>query len=653
VTNTYKYLHLVAVRRVVLSALMALLAFHALPRRLFAVGDTPSGLVRVRIVGVMAEITMDRHLKLERFTTDAAGRNAVVELTLPAGSRLLDARVSVLGRAAVLTPPVELEAMATSGALRLVIERAFPEQTAQLVLRYRAPLACIDGHLVLQMPATTYSEPEATRIEVDARLGPGQRIDWMMVGDTIVRGAPSGLAKLAKQLPGHLALDIAVHPVTDSDRVAFASGTLVQTPSGPRTWVGVCRPRRLPGGAFPQRMVVLVDRSNSVSPAGMALERDAVIQMIQALPSDVRVEIVFFSRKTATLFPVERLPTTQFLRAFADAMVPSELGNGTALRDAILHALAILSKPTENSIADGSPEATTPPWLWVVTDGALDDAHTAESLKEVSAALSRAQVQTAIWVLRPPGDATINPRHSSILQSILGTSVGVFRMSYGSVDSAMVSESIADLRRGGDWFDPIFGERIAPGAGVIAERSVISPIPMARYSSRPFSPLGSKKTSHPDLKWPEVRFRFESEAELAEARPDTGELDRGVVRHGLSMSYLPRARACYLNRKHADASRFLSGRVRIGLRFERGELLGADVMASELGRPDIETCLLDAAYSLQVPRPSGDDFPVLAIVNLVFRPVTPQQNGTNSAELEAQLDIVLGPPVKSIESTTH
>lgn|GEM_PF-6088807 len=680
-TDTYNDLHCSPARRVVFATLVGLMALRLLARPLHAARESPSSLVRVRIAGVIAEITVERSLKLERFTTDAAGRNAVVEIGLPAGSRLLEARVSVLGRAAVLTTPVDLDAMAASGSLRLVIERAFPEQTAQLMLRYRAPLTCIDGHLVLRVPATTSSESEPTRIEVEARFSPGQRMGWMMVGDTIASGTRSGLTKLATQVPGHVALDIALHPALGRDRVAFATGTLFQTPSGPRTWVGVCRPRGLPEGPFPRRLVVLVDRSTSVSPAGLALERDAVIQMIQALPPDVRVEIVFFSRKITTLFPIERLPTTQFLRAFADAMVPSELENGTALREALVHALAVLAKPTENSIADGGSlaEMTPPPWLWVVTDGALDDAHTAESLKDVSAALSLAQVQTAIWVIRPLGDATINPHHRSVLQSILKSSTGVFRMSYGTVDSEMLSESVTDLRRGGDWFDLVLestsvaslpvSERLAPGAGAIAEwplgvgdatatgdiggRRARIPIPIVRFSSRLFPALGSRPGTVRELQWPEVRFRFEVEAKSPEGHSETGELDRGVVRHGLSMSYLPRARACYLNRKHADTSRFLSGRVRIGLRFERGELLTADVMASELERPDIETCLLEAAFSLQVPRPSGNDFPVLAIVNLVFRPVTPQQNAANSAELEAQLDIVFGSPMGSTEATSN
>jgi hypothetical protein len=108
------------------------------------------------------------------------------------------------------------------------------------------------------------------------------------------------------------------------------------------------------------------------------------------------------------------------------------------------------------------------------------------------------------------------------------------------------------------------------------------------------------------------------------------------------MAFLPRARACYLNRKSENkAARFLDGRVRLGLSLQRGEMQGVQVMESTLARPDIEACLRDAAWALHVPRPAGQDHPVLAIVNLVFRPVTPDDPGGLDAALEQELDIVL------------
>jgi len=615
----------------------------------------------VRIEGVVAEVALEQSLRLSNFTTDAAGRKAVVELNLPRDAEVMHAGVTVLGRAAVQEPGTEPRPIIRSGSLSLIIERAFPEQTAQLSLRYRAPLACVDGRLVLPMPPNPNPDPVVSPVKISARLGQGQSIDWLRSGDKTIKGARAGATVLETTTSGRAPWEIVLQPQLGRERVAFSAGTLVATRQGTRTWLGVCRPRGLPDSAFPSRLVVLVDRSNSVSPAGLSLERDAVLQLIQALPTDVRVEIAFFSRKTTTLFPVARLPTTQFLRAFSDAMVPSELGNGTGLRDGLLRALDGLAREPEDAESAGAP------WLWVVTDGALDDGHTADALREVSDRLSAQQVKVGLWIVRPRGDAPIAARHASVLQTLLGKTIGVFRMSYGSIESTLVSEWVTALRQGGDWLNVnvqvdgvgvTVSPLLAPGAGMVMERvgapgrhfmagslnnqSVRIPIPMAHLPLSTPSPRSEKRAA--DSRWPEVRFRLVPEEAPAETPVDAGSLDRSVVRHGLSMAYLPRARSCYLNRKNADTSRFLAGKVRMGLHFERGELLGAEVMSSDLERPDIEACLRESAFALQVPRPMGDDFPVLAIVNLVFRPVTPQQNGTNSPELEAQLDIVLGEP---------
>jgi hypothetical protein len=75
----------------------------------------------------------------------------------------------------------------------------------------------------------------------------------------------------------------------------------------------------------------------------------------------------------------------------------------------------------------------------------------------------------------------------------------------------------------------------------------------------------------------------------------------------------------------------------------RGEVMGAHVESSTLGRPAIEGCLREAAFALEVPRAYRNDAPVTAIVNLVFRPRTPEKRHTaeDTYPVGAEIDLVL------------
>ena len=112
-------------------------------------------------------------------------------------------------------------------------------------------------------------------------------------------------------------------------------------------------------------------------------------------------------------------------------------------------------------------------------------------------------------------------------------------------------------------------------------------------------------------------------------------MDRMVVRNVLSLAYMPRARACYLNRTGATpAERDLTGRVRIAIDLVRGEVDRATVVSSTLNNPAIEGCLRESAFAVDVPRAARSDAPVTAVLNMVFRPRTPA---------EKKADVDLGP----------
>ena len=122
-----------------------------------------------------------------------------------------------------------------------------------------------------------------------------------------------------------------------------------------------------------------------------------------------------------------------------------------------------------------------------------------------------------------------------------------------------------------------------------------------------------------------------------------GSLDRTVVRNTLALAYLPRARACYLNRSGATpAERDLTGRVRLAIDLTRGEVGDVTVQASTLSHAGIERCLREGAFAIEVPRTLRSDSPSTAILNLVFRPRTPEKHeSADEAALGEQIDLVI------------
>jgi hypothetical protein len=122
-----------------------------------------------------------------------------------------------------------------------------------------------------------------------------------------------------------------------------------------------------------------------------------------------------------------------------------------------------------------------------------------------------------------------------------------------------------------------------------------------------------------------------------------GSMDRLVMRNVLSLAYMPRARACYLARTGVNAaSRDLTGKVRLAIDVVRGEVERAAVESSTLNRADIELCLREGAFEIEVPRVVRSDAPVTAILNLVFRPQTPEKkHGEDLGAVGDQIDLII------------
>ena len=122
-----------------------------------------------------------------------------------------------------------------------------------------------------------------------------------------------------------------------------------------------------------------------------------------------------------------------------------------------------------------------------------------------------------------------------------------------------------------------------------------------------------------------------------------GSMDRIVMRNVLSLAYMPRARACYLNRPGATpAQRDLTGKVRLALDVVRGEVERTTIESSTLSNPELETCLQEGAFAIDVPRAWRSDAPVTAILNMNFRPQTPdKKRAPDLGEVGDQIDLLI------------
>jgi hypothetical protein len=82
--------------------------------------------------------------------------------------------------------------------------------------------------------------------------------------------------------------------------------------------------------------------------------------------------------------------------------------------------------------------------------------------------------------------------------------------------------------------------------------------------------------------------------------------------------------------------------VRLAIDVARGEVERVVIESSSLDHAEIERCLREGAFAIEVPRAVRSDAAVTAVLNLVFRPRTPEK--TPAAELGAvgdQIDLII------------
>ena len=82
--------------------------------------------------------------------------------------------------------------------------------------------------------------------------------------------------------------------------------------------------------------------------------------------------------------------------------------------------------------------------------------------------------------------------------------------------------------------------------------------------------------------------------------------------------------------------------MRLAIDVVRGEVERAAVESSTLNRADIESCLREGAFAIEVPRAVRSDAPVTAVLNLVFRPQTPEKKpASDLGAVGDQIDLII------------
>jgi hypothetical protein len=426
------------------------------------------------------------------------------------------------------------------------------------------------------------------------------------------------------------------------------------------------RPAR-PAGA-PTSVLLLIDRSRSVGPAGLSAEHDLARRVLEALPPSTRFDALLFDRTARRLFPMSRPATREAIGALEGEMVPARMQNGTDLAAALRDAGALLRREQTTF----APRTL----LLLLTDGALPASQDGAALDRALGAMPGLDLSVAAFIVRPADDDPVSREARQALHDLAASRHGVARVVHAAQVADAVTGFLADIDRGGD----VAGLRLkvdgrpTPLAPSLAPDAVLSGVvalggkpprtveieAMARgkrvaLRARPTRmPADWLRGRAPAPAGPEKARMLVTPALLALVEPIIrqapepqapvrGAMDRLVMRNVLSLAYMPRARACYLARTGATAaSRDLTGKVRLAIDVVRGEVERATIESSTLNRADIERCLREGAFEIEVPRVMRNDDPTTAILNLVFRPQTPEKKrGDDLGAVGDQIDLLI------------
>jgi hypothetical protein len=424
-------------------------------------------------------------------------------------------------------------------------------------------------------------------------------------------------------------------------------------------------------GPPPENVLFLIDRSRSVGIAGLSAEHGVATRLLELLPPATRFDVLFFDRAVTRLFPMVRPATREAIAAIEPEMVPDRLANGTDLVGAF-RAAGDLMRREASAFAPRT-------LLILITDGSISERQTGPLLDGALGTLSGIDVTVALMVVSTGDDDVVPPSARRALEAVAEARGGVERELRADDISEGLAPIIPVLAAGGD----VFSARVATGGvsarlpGTVTPGSGISGVVRMGGKMRRAAELVGVTRGHTvraplklldvDPAWlrphadgasaspPESRLLalpglvamvepVIRAAPPAPAPPVRGAMDKDVVRNTLSLAFMPRARACYQSRPGSTAAmRDLTGRVRLAIDLVRGEVVDAHVESTTLNQPPIETCLRESAFALEVPRAYRNDQPVTAMVNMVFRPRTPEKTHTaeDTFPIGGEIDLIL------------
>jgi hypothetical protein len=574
------------------------------------------------------------------------------------------------------------------------------------ILRYSfSTLLEFSGDRVrLVFPAATELSPPPTRVEVRVRPAGGITEIWIGGSTHQVRAGSPTASETVSTRTRWL---VSIGPVRGRAESGEVPRLVALASAATSNWGYLAYAIGLPPGVrqpLPQRVLFLVDRSRSVGPGGLEAERELARRFLEALPPSTRFDALFFDRRQQRLFPLARTATREAISALENEMVPARLANGTDL-GAALHAAGELLRREASDFsprcllivlsdgAVGRPAAGAALPKFVGPLPGVDLQVAAISVRpndDPPVSLDERRVLRELAAGAPLGGVERSIRMGETAEAALAIletlrfGGDVYRVAIDSLDvsrhlprgtSAGLVNTTQAQKQEEQQAEQM--EVIAPGggaSGIVSMRQQATSAPKLSYQGlRRASELRPIKV---DPRWlaallpPGVEAGAEKSrllvgpavAALVEPviRPPTtvttstnaagprGYLERSVVRDALSIAYTPRARGCYLNRTAKTAAeRDLSGRVRLALDLVRGEVANARVEASTLAHSGIESCLREAAYALEVPRANRNDDPVTAVLNLVFRPRTPERSARmENPRLDSELETIVEAALK-------
>jgi len=643
---------------------------------------------RVEIRGPVARVTVERVVSSRSLVIQSSKGYLMFDIALPPGARNLSVKATELssgyGNAPRKTSPTDIVpspaaavdpsilaaiskvAFDSAATVRLAFEAQGSARFLSVTYSYSLSLSCRQGWWQMELPGAADLAPISGRLAIDLTIpGPLRFREVHMAGKSWrARGQHFRAdADVSSQLEIPIAFQLG-----DVPQGASAGWSMLAEPENPtsQSVLGVCRAPALATASPPTVVIAVIDASRSVGVPGLSLQREFAKSFLSALPVSTRFNVISFASEPHLLFPFARLPTQEAFGLLDQHLIPERLANGTSLP----LAMAAASKEVEQELRD-DPLAN--PWVLLIADGSLPPTTTIAQAQ--MAATSRVlNLPLASVVLRAENDDQPPRAALRIFRNLSEFGGGAFRLVKPPAVSDQARSLVVELLAGGGWFDvrlqsQLIATDLGPGEGRVVpllvgkqgalkrpsvgfrQRGRFGGVPVRRVrlpatwttGSDVSLPLTATQTVLPSGRSVVVLPLLPPPAEATVG----GELERSVLRNALSLSYLPRARACYLNRTATNARmRDLQGKVKLSLELERGEMLSATVLATTLDSPSIEKCLVDATFGLNIPRPLFRDAPAEAVLNLVFRPATsdsPDRGSADASLLDQELEVLLGP----------